>query len=95
MNRKEFYARRRVYRIMCGQDDYEYEHYPSQEPGKYWSGMDKFNPSRRSSWEYINSSVQANAALKYLVGAGHKTKEEFMSGAAERFKKLHPKVKLP
>lgn len=95
MNRKEFYARRRVYRIMRGQDDYEYEHCPSQESGKYWSGMDKFDPSQRSHWEYINGAVYANASLKYLVRAGHTTKEAFMAEATELFKKRHPKVKLP
>lgn len=95
MNRKEFYARRRVYRIMLGQDNDEYSRYPSQETGKYWSDMNQFEPSNPRVWNYIGSAVQTHAVLKFRLHVGRGTKEEFMAGAPNIFKKRHPKVNLP
>lgn len=95
MNKKEFYARRRVYRIMQGQDNYEYEHTPSSEHGRYWSGMDRFQPSNHRRWDWGNSAVTVLARLKFEVRSGRTTKEEYMAGAPAIFKRRHPKVKLP
>ena len=92
MNRKEFYARRRGYRIMYGQDDYEYEHCPSKEVGKYWSGMELFSP-RRADFPYTPISIWAARVVKSNWPG--KTKEYKMEWAKRQISGTHTKVKLP
>lgn len=43
MNRREYYAKRRVYRIMKRQESQYWGEYPQLEQGKYWSGMERFD----------------------------------------------------
>lgn len=44
MNRQTFYRKRSVYRLMKHQDDHEWGMYASREQGKFWSGMEVFEP---------------------------------------------------
>ena len=51
MNRKEYYTKRRVYRIIRAQMNFDYDVYPHLEEGKYWSGMNRFD--RREWWKQV------------------------------------------
>lgn len=92
MNRKEFYARRRVYRIMLGQDNDEYMSYPSQETDKFWSGMEVFSP-RRTNFPYTPISIWAARVVKSNWPG--KTAEYKMEWAKQQIKGKQTKVKLP
>ncbi len=91
MNRKSFYSRRRTYRVMLGYDNHEWGDYPSDEQGKYWSGMRQYAPVNQR-WENTGEIWER---AKYRITHGFCTKEEEMARAKDRFKKRYEKVKLP